>query len=321
MSGNIERVENLNQLVLRQETDFNKLAAIHGAVNFQREASFSLQILQSNSFLMDTALANQDSLKRAVLNVAAIGLSLNPMQKLAYLVPRDKAICLDISYRGYVQLAIDIGAIKWAKAEVVYAEDTFKYLGINKEPVHEFNPFGGRGEIVGAYAIAKTHDGEFLFDFMSNEEIFSIRDRSQSYKSFLKDGKQTPWKTDTLEMIKKTMLKRAAKSWPMTNTKDPARFSEAIDVTNDIDFSAPVQSVTHAPATHREENIEQIKGLLEELERPIEKYIAHAKRFFRREEIKAIEDLTDLEISQAIIQLTQLVDSKKKKEAINENAG
>lgn len=312
MSGpNTERAANVVQVVHKVEADFRKLAAVHNAVNWERECSFALEILNNNSYLMGIAMGDQDSLKRAVLNVAAIGLSLSPVSKLAYLVPRGKKVCLDISYRGYVQLAVDVGAIKWAKAEVVFAKDKFKVTGTNKEPVHEYEPFGDRGEIVGAYCIAKTHDGEFLVDMMTNDEIFSIRDRSESYKGWMKDNtKSTPWKTDTLEMIKKTMLKRASKSWPMTDTRQAARFAEAIDVTNDIDFSSPPQLAS--PKGNAENKTEVVRSLLNELQRDEVKFIGHLQRVYSRE-IKSLDDLTANETDQAIVMLNQFLDIAKAK--------
>jgi recombination protein RecT len=38
--------------------------------------------------------------------VAAIGITLNPASKLAYLVPRDGMVCLDISYMGLLHRAV-----------------------------------------------------------------------------------------------------------------------------------------------------------------------------------------------------------------------
>ena len=299
--SNSERKENLKQVVEGQQLDFNRLAQVHKAVNFEREASFALQILQSNDYLTGIAMKNQDSLKRAVLNVAAIGLSLNPMQKWAYLVPRDGAIYLDISFRGYIQLFVDIGALKWVKAEIVFEKDTFKYQGMNKEPLHEFDPFGERGAAIGVYCLAKSHDGDFFFDFMTKEDVNAIRDRSQSYKSHIKDGKQTPWVTDPGEMWKKTMIKRAQKSWPLTDTRQSARVAEALDVTNDIDFNAPAVTAIAAPASHQDESATEIRELLEKLSRTEAAYISHATRLFRRE-IKALSDLTPQETNTALVQ-------------------
>lgn len=301
--SNVERVENLNQLVGLVEPDFNRLAAIHGAVSFARESSFALQILRGNSFLTSVALGDQDSLKQAILNVAAIGLSLSPVYKLAYLVPRDGKVCLDISYLGFVQLATDVGAIKWAIAEVVHKNDKFALRGFGKEPLHEFEPFGDRGEIVGAYCVAKTHDGEFLTTQMTNAEIWSIRDRSPSWKSFEKDQKSTPWKTDTNEMIKKTVIRRAWKSWPKTDSRK--RFEQAVDVTSDFDPSESVQISGQVAPDAKAESLANIRRLLVTLNRTEAAYLLHLGRTCQRE-IKQLEDLTSLEISQATTMLTAL---------------
>lgn len=318
--SNLERFENIKQLVKMVEPQFNELAKIHNAVNYKKESSFALQLLSDNAYLAQIAMGDQDSLKRAIINVAAIGLSLNPVQKLAYLVPRDKKVCLDISYRGYVQLAVDVGAIKWANAEVVRKNDEYIYQGMGREPVHKFNPFGERGEIVGAYCLAKTHDGEFILTQMSGEEILSIRDRSVSWKAFIKDNSKTsPWNTDETEMIKKTVIKRAAKSWPMTDTRSGTRFEQAIDVTNEIDFME-LPSPSEKEESQRDVNLEKIRSLLKEIDRTEEKYIEHLTRVNRRD-IKKIEDLTQIEIDQAIAMLNQFASAKKAKESKNENAG
>src|SRR5690606_2753136 len=189
--SNIQHIEHSKQLVLKTETSFNELAIIHGAVNFKREASFAIQALENNSYLAQVAYSNPDSLRNAVINVAAIGLSLNPVSKHAYLVPRDNKVCLDISYLGYIQLAVDVGAIKWAQAEIVCKNDKFTFNGMGMRPTHSFEPFGNRGEIVGAYCVAKTHDEEFIVPMMPIDEVYSIRDRSAGWRAHKSKGKST----------------------------------------------------------------------------------------------------------------------------------
>lgn len=324
--SNIERFENLKQIVRLVQPQFDDLAKIHNAVNYKREASFALQLLQDNDYLAGMAMSNQDSLKRAIINVAAIGLSLNPVQKLAYLVPRDKKVVLDISYRGYVQLAIDCGSIKWAKAEVVFEKDKFALRGLGKEPLHEFNPFDKeRGKIVGCYCVVKTHNDEFLTEIMTIDEILSIRDRSQSYRAFVEKNKSTPWITDDLEMFKKTVIKRASKMWPMTDTRENGqeRFLKAIDVTNEADPVDFNQLPAPQEDNKRANLLEGIRQSLIYLERTEEKYIGHLATVNQRD-IKSLEDLTDLEIEKAKIMLNQWIEAKrlkdeKQKEVSNEN--
>lgn len=319
MSSNIEHFENVKQLVRMVEPDFNTLAKIHGAVNFEREASFALQILKGNDYLAGIAVSNQDSLKHAILNVAAIGLSLDPVHRLAYLLPRKKQICLDISYRGLVKLATDIGAIKWAVADVVCASDTFELRGFGKEPLHNCNPFAeNRGDVVGAYCVAKTHDGDFLTTTMSADEIKSVRERSESFKA----GGSSPWTTDRNEMIKKTVIRRAYKLWPMTDGRK--RFDQAIDVSiqaDPIDLTPPVATI--AEPDKRAQGLAKIREMLVSLKRTEEKLVEHLVRMCRRN-IKKLDELTENEISQAITFLTNVQDgqnAQKAKEAASENVG
>lgn len=180
-------------------------------INFEREASFAVQVLEANSFALSIAQRNRQSVVNAVTNVAAIGLSLNPATKLAYLVPRKTGIVLEISYIGLVKLATDSGSVRWVKAELVYEADQFTVDGYGKPPIHTFSPFAkSRGQVVGVYCVAKTSDNDYLTDVMSIEEVYAIRDRSEAWKN----GRKGPWATDEGEMVKKTIIKRAQKLWP-----------------------------------------------------------------------------------------------------------
>jgi len=190
-----------------------------GGVAFEREAGFAIQSLQNNSYALKVAYANRQSVVDAVTNVAAIGISLNPARKQAYLVPRDNKICLDISYMGLMDLAISSGSILWGQSEIVHQQDVFEIHGFDKPPTHTRNPFAteGRGEIIGAYVVVKTKDGDYLTTAMPITEIYNIRARSAAYKK-----SQGPWVTDPGEMIKKTVIKRAYKMWPKTERLDAA---------------------------------------------------------------------------------------------------
>lgn len=189
------------------------------SLNFEREAEFAIQTLQNNDFSLRVATSNRQSVINAVTNIAAIGISLNPAKRQAYLVPRDGRICLDISYMGLMDLAMATGSILWAQAELVYANDAFALNGFDKPPTHTYNPFSkDRGDVVGVYVVVKTHSGDYLTECMSRAEIDNIMNRSQSVKS----GKSSPWKTDWGEMAKKTVVKRAYKYWPKTDRLDKA---------------------------------------------------------------------------------------------------
>lgn len=216
------------------ERDFQQLAKAHNAVHWDAEKNYAIQQLYKNDFAVQVAQKNPVSVQNAVRNVAAIGLTLNPALKYAYLVPRDGAICLDVSYMGLMHLAQDTGSIMWAQCKIVHENDQYQNKGASKEPDHHYSPFSDRGVIVGAYCTAKTVDGDYLTHEMPIADIYAIRDRSAAWKK-----KQSgPWKTDEKEMIKKTVVKQASKYWPKVE-----RLHEAIEMVNNesgegIDFEA-----------------------------------------------------------------------------------
>lgn len=201
-------------------------------LKFETECLFAKQQLLKNDYTLRAAQANQNSLKAAILNVAAIGISLNPSSAHAYLVPRDGAICLDISYRGLVKLATDSGAIEWAKAVLVYEGDTFKWKGPAIPPEHEADVFAKDRidasdplkNLKGGYCLAKLATGEYMVDIMTADEILAVRDSSKA--------KNGPWRGVWAgEMAKKTLVKRASKSWPQSGGRD--RIDTAIQILND----------------------------------------------------------------------------------------
>lgn len=216
-------MSNITDLVLSTRENFASRLS-DKSINFEAEAGFAVQAL-STDYAMGIAMKNKQSVIDAVTNVAAIGISLNPAKKQAYLVPRDGKICLDISYMGLIDLAVATGSIKWAQAAVVYEQDNFELRGYDEPPLHQFNPFAkDRGDIIGVYCVVKTADDEYLTHSMPIGDVYAIRDRSsQSFKG----GKSSPWKSDEVEMIKKTCIKQAYKYWPKVE-----RLQEAIHYLN-----------------------------------------------------------------------------------------
>lgn len=215
MSNAITTIE---QYVYGAENAFQNVL-VDRSINFEREAGFAMQILTSNDYITRLAVNDRQSVANAVTNVAAIGISLNPAKKQAYLVPRKGKICLDISYMGLIDLAVQAGSILWAKASLVHEADAFTLNGFDRPPTHSHNPFSrDRGPMVGVYVVVKTPSGDYLTDCMSREEIDAIKHRSESVKA----GKSSPWDTDYGEMAKKTVVKRANKYWPKSDRLDKA---------------------------------------------------------------------------------------------------
>ena len=212
-------------------------------MQYPAEYGFAIQHLKANDYLMKVAGNNPNSLMAAMSNVAACGLSLNPAKKEAYLVPRKGNICLDPSYMGLVKLATDTGSIVWAQAKLVHEKDNYEVHGVDERPTHSHSPFGDRGPIIGVYCVAKTKDGAYLTESMAISDVHAIRDRSEAYK---KNPQRTPWYSDEGEMIKKTVVKRASKMWPRSDSHEAERrLAAAVQTSHD---NEEVVLTTSAPS-------------------------------------------------------------------------
>lgn len=217
---------------VQSQKGFFTPAVVDNAVNWEKESQFAIQLFQANDYLAKAALGNPSSAQNAIINVAAIGVSLNPALKHAYLVPRSvkkdgkfiSSVCLDISYMGLLHLASESGSILWGQAVIVHEKDDFKLTCLGNLPHHDYSPFSDRGERVGVYCTVKTVHGDYLTECMSIDEVFSIRARSESFKKGY-----GPWLSDEGEMIKKTVVKRANKYWPKVQ-----RLSAAIEYLNTV---------------------------------------------------------------------------------------
>lgn len=221
------------------EPECLQLASVHSAVSIPAEMNYAIQLLTANQYAAGIAVKNPVSVQNALRNASAIGISLNPANKHAYLVPRSGAICLDISYMGLMHLAQSTGSIEWGQAKLVYEADKYVNQGIDKAPLHEYPAFGQRGAIVGGYCTVKTSTGAYLTEEMSIDQINQVKARSESAKK-----NSGPWVTDYEEMCRKTVVKRASKYWPKVD-----RLNQAIDYMNTdggegITNDQPVKDVT-----------------------------------------------------------------------------
>lgn len=239
--------------VALDEIEDKFIAVAPKSISYRKERSFAAGILKNNSYLMNAAKNNPSSFQDAIINVASIGLSLNPAEKLAYLIPRNvkssdnkwvTKVFLEPSYVGMLRLATDSGSVEWVQAALVYHKDNFTDHGPGNKPTHEYQAFAkDRGEFVGVYCTAKTSKGDYLTNMMTAEEVFSIRERSESW-SRGKVGKKGPWESDFGQMAKKSVIRQAFKTWPST---DERRMSEAVGLSNENEGFEPITTSPELP--------------------------------------------------------------------------
>lgn len=236
-------------------------------LNFQKEIGFAIQNLQKNKTLLAAAKKNPVSMQNAISNIAAIGLTLNPADKLAYLIPRNGEVCLDLSYMGLIRVSVDSGTIKLVQAKTIRQNDIFEYTSIDEKPIHKFDAKASdleRGEIVSVYCVAKTVDNEYLTEVMNLDDIKKVRSKSMSFK--YGDG---PWLDHFEEMAKKSVIRKASKLWPRSE-----RLNLATSLLDNVDG---YDSMGNAMcSTQQEEDILDLCSLIHDGESRLARYVKSA---------------------------------------------
>ncbi len=222
MSNEIEKDEPKKGIMNLQD-------AFDGDNKFKKERAWGMWALKNNKKVHDLAKEDKNQYDACLVQCIGFGLTLNPAEKLAYLVPRGNKICLDISYRGLIYLAISEGLIDWAFSDVVCEGEDLQFSHVSSEPlVHTFNPFMrdiNKENVIGAYCTAKLACGDYLSVAMSKQEIEKVKG-TLKYESSV-------WRDHYGEMAKKTVIRRASKNW--FSSKKDSKLHEAVEYLNASD--------------------------------------------------------------------------------------
>jgi recombination protein RecT len=214
---------------------------------WNRELVFAMQVVRGSEALQK---CTQESIQNAIINLATIGISLNPALALAYLVPRGGKCVLDISYRGMVMVATDSGSVLDIDASVVYENDVFDYeMGLSPKLVHRPVMSGNKGEAVFVYAVAILHNGMKKFIVLDREEVMKVKAVSKA--------KSGPWVEWESEMWRKTAVKKLFKLLPKTE-----RMAEAIHMLNEhegIDRTPPTTLMDRFGFTPEPREVKEIE--------------------------------------------------------------
>lgn len=217
---------------------------------FNKEAGFVAAIWNDpkNSYLRKST---KESLFSAVISIAQTGLTLNPVAKQSYLVPRGSQHGIQAhfepSYIGLMKLLTDAGQVRNIQTNLVYEGDDFDVsLGMETQIKHKPYYISGKpkGNIIGVYSVANLSDGNKQFEYMGRPDIEEIRATSESYKAY-KSGKtkQCMWVQYEGEMFRKTCIKRIAKHLPRSE-----QYNSADDLSNrDFQRANPIHSEPEKP--------------------------------------------------------------------------
>ncbi len=267
---------------------FRKMA---GEERFMKEVMFASAILAQNSYLNG---GSQESKVKAMMILADVPLTLNPIHKEAYLVPRKVGgqlqVVLEPSYMGLVKLLTDSGSVKVIEARPIYQGDDCAIDMSTAQKVLRHVPYFMRGVakggVMGFYSLATLHDGSKVCEVMGKDEVDRIMERSESYKAY-KSGnvRSAVWITDYDQMGCKTVIKRHWKQLPKTDRMEG--FAKAVDIDN-ADYpegSQLVASPDQMPAGLPQMSEEQIQqeGLKATVREVMKTYKGEDKKALRQQ--------------------------------------
>jgi recombination protein RecT len=174
---------------------------------------------QGNRFELEIAAGNNPgAFMAALLDAARLGLE--PGTEQFYLTPRKVKGQLEIlgivGWQGYVELMYRAGAVSSVVAEVVHANDKFRFQpGKDDVPDHEIDwDAEDRGPLRLAYAYARMKDGSTSKVIVLNgPAIDRIKKSSQGA-----DSDYSPWTQHTEAMWLKSAVRQLAK-WVPTSAE------------------------------------------------------------------------------------------------------
>ncbi len=146
------------------------------------------------------------SLYHALRYAAVTGLSLNPQEAKACLVPIQGKIHYWLEKAGIIDLVLETGAVAYIRANAVRQNDRFRVTESFEGDAYEFSPATRqRGEIIGFFCAIRLKTGGNLVHWMTVEEVQAHRD---TYGKGL-DRKDSAWRKSFEGMGVKTVIKMA----------------------------------------------------------------------------------------------------------------
>ena len=222
-------MSNIEKWKLAIKDSYKKFELINPA-RAKTELGFANQLFQSNPMLQK---CTTESIVNSVVNVARTSITLNPVMRLAYLVPRGDKCVLDFSYMGMVAMLKDNNCIRTIDAKIVYEDEEFDFDMSSNIIYHK--PKYAKTEIqhnerviLGCYSRAVLPTNDVVYEFMPMWEIDKIKQSSTNSSS-----KYSAWTTWRDEMIKKSVIKRHFKMLISLGNIDNEKISAFMQIENE----------------------------------------------------------------------------------------
>jgi len=213
----------------------------------QEKAFFEAQIKRNPKIsraVNNRIPATIESLKLAVRECAAMGLSMSPNAQLVYFIPRktrkmkpgeskseyDRVpiiVTATPSYRGLAYSAMNYAGAEQVAAEVVFEADKFEYRGPVQEPLHIptlNNKLRNEGSAIGVYAVVRMQGGTSRCEYVDAPTVQKIRQLSDFPNGLM-------WTKLWTEGWRKVPIRRICKTVMVTSS----RLSVAIESLNRVE--------------------------------------------------------------------------------------
>lgn len=201
----------VREAIERQEGAFAQV--LPSVVDPGRFSRLVLTAIKSTPDLMRCFATTQGetSVLIATMQCAALGLEPNTPTQDAWLLPRRNQgtweCQLSIGYRGLLKLARRSGTIRTIFADVVRANDEFRWSrGLEADELVHVPADEDRGELRYVYAVARFRDGGYAFEVLSRHQVEARRAMSDSWKND-KARPYSPWSKWPEQMWRKTALR------------------------------------------------------------------------------------------------------------------
>ena len=206
MANEVAQKQPLFTDMLRNEL-ITQSSALPRDFNTERFVQNSKALLNGNETLFKFAKQyGTGQIINGMMRGAFLGLDF--MNSEAYLIPYKETLSFMPSYKGMIKLCNKYATrpISTIYAKVVKEGDEFSEEIVNGQPSITFRPKPfNDGKMVGCFAVCLYNDGGMVYEVMSKADVDMCRKSSKAQNS-------PAWQRFELEMAKKTVLRRLAKS-------------------------------------------------------------------------------------------------------------
>lgn len=161
------------------------------------------------------------SLFGALRFASSTGLSLNPQEGKAALIPYGGKVQYQIMKNGIVELALSSGMVDFVTADIVRERDKFELSKSMSGDNYEYVPAKtDRGDVIGFFAGCKLKSGSTHVKYMTRQEVEEMRDKYSA--TFKAKPEASPWSKSFNGMGIKTVLKSLFRNLSISTALDDA---------------------------------------------------------------------------------------------------